>query len=50
MKKKLFRTLRSLSEQVLGKEETDKIINETIKEVLEETKPKRKRVFKKVDK
>ena len=41
MKKKLFRALRNLSEEVLGKEETDKIINETVKEVLEETKPKK---------
>ena len=49
MKKKVFRALRSLANEVLGKEETDKIINETVKEVLEETKPKRKRT-KKVDK
>ena len=49
MKKKLFRALRNLSEEILGKEETDKIINETVKEVLEETKPKRKRIFKKVE-
>ncbi len=46
MKKKVLRALRSLANDVLGKEETDKIINDTVKEVLEETKPKRKRVKK----
>lgn len=35
--------LREMSEKVLGKEETDRIIDETVKEVLEETKPKRVR-------
>ena len=49
MKKKLFRELRRIANEVLGEEETDKIINETVKEVLEETKPKRKRIFKKVE-
>lgn len=47
MKKKVFRALRSLSEKVLGEEETNKIIKDTIdKEIntlLEETKPKRKK-------
>lgn len=62
MKKKVFRALRSLSEKVLGEEKTNEIIQDTIKKykeetldkeintLLEETKPKRKRVFKKVDK
>ena len=35
--------LRELSNKVLGEEETEKIINETVKEVLEETKPKKKK-------
>ena len=43
MKKKVLRALRNLAEEILGKEETDKVINEAVKEVLEETKPKRKR-------
>ena len=53
MKKKVFRTLRSLSEKVLGEEKTNQIIKDTIEKeinkILEETKPKRKR-SKKVDK
>ena len=47
MKKALFRKLRTISENILGKEETDKIIKETaektVKEFLEETKPKKKK-------
>lgn len=46
MKKKLFRELRALANEVLGKEETDKIIEETVKEVLEdvkEEKPKKRK-------
>lgn len=43
MKKAMLRKLREISEQVLGKEETDKIIEETVKEVLEETKPRKKK-------
>lgn len=42
MKKKVLRKLREISEEVIGKEETEKIIDETIKDVLEETKPKKK--------
>lgn len=42
MKKRLFRKLRELSNKVLGEEETNKIIDDTVKEVLEETKPKNK--------
>ena len=43
MKKKMLRKLREVCEEVIGKEETDKIINDTVKEVLEETKPKIKK-------
>ncbi len=51
MKKKVLRALRNLANEVLGKEETEKIINETVKEVLEETKPKKtSKRAKKVDK
>ena len=42
MKKRVLRKLREISENLLGKEETEKIISETVKEVIEETKPKRK--------
>ena len=35
--------LRELSNKVLGEEETEKIVNDTVKEVLEETKPKKKK-------
>lgn len=42
MKKRVFRKLRALANEILGKEETNKIIKETVKEVLEE-KPKRKK-------
>lgn len=42
MKKTMLRKLRTMSEQFIGKEETDKIIEETVKKVLEETKPKKK--------
>lgn len=46
MKKTMLRKLRQKSEQFIGKEETNKIIEETIKEVLEETKPKKKKTKK----
>lgn len=46
MKKVMLRKLREMAESTLGKEETDKLINETIEEVLEETKPKRKTTLK----
>lgn len=47
MKKRMFRKLRELAVEVLGEEETNKIIDETVKEVLEETKPKKKTTTKK---
>lgn len=43
MKKKLLRKLRAISNEVVGEKETNKIIEDTIKEVLEETKPKKKK-------
>lgn len=47
MKKAILRKLTTISESVLGKEETDKIIKEnidkTVNELLEETKPKPKK-------
>ena len=43
MKKKMLRKLREVCEEVIGKEETEKIIKDTVKEVLEETKPKTKK-------
>lgn len=43
MKKKMLRKMREICNNVIGEEETEKIIEETIKEVLEETKPKKKR-------
>ena len=50
MKKKVFRKLRALANEVLGKEETDKIIKETVKEVLEDTKEEKPKRKKKADK
>lgn len=43
MKKKVLRKLRELSNEILGEKETNKIIEDTVKEVLEETKPKSKK-------
>ena len=43
MKKKMLRKLRELSNEVLGEEETNKIVEDTVNEVLEETKPKTKK-------
>ena len=55
MKKALFRKLRQMSENVLGEEKTNEIINDTIEEfkektidkeidkLLEETKPRKSR-------
>ena len=40
MKKAILRKLREKCEKVLGKEKTDKIIEDTVKKVLDETKPK----------
>lgn len=41
MKKKVLRKLRAISNEILGEEETNKIIEESVKEVLEETKLKK---------
>ena len=46
MKKAVLRKLRELSEKVLGEEETNKIIGNAVKEVLEETNPKKKETTK----
>ena len=46
MKKAMLRKLRELSEEIIGKEETDKIVKETVEEILEETKPKEKEIVK----
>lgn len=43
MKKAVFRKLRALANEVIGEKETEKIIKDTVKEVLEETKPKKKK-------
>lgn len=43
MKKVMLRKLRQMSNEILGEEETNKIIDEEIEKVLEETKPKRKK-------
>ncbi len=43
MKKKILRKLREFSNDIIGEEKTNKIIEDTIKEVLEETKPKTKK-------
>nr|DAU99332.1 MAG TPA: hypothetical protein [Caudoviricetes sp.] len=42
MKKKMLRKLRETCNELIREEETNKIITETIEEVLEETKPKKK--------
>ena len=38
----MLRKLRENCNELIGEEETNKIITETIEEVLEETKPKKK--------
>ena len=43
MKKAMLRKLRQISNEILGEEETNKIIQEEIEKVLEETKPKKKK-------
>ena len=43
MKKKILRKLREFSNDIIVEEKTNKIIEDTIKEVLEETKPKTKK-------
>ena len=50
MKKAMLRKLRAMSNEILGEEETDKIIENTVKELLEETAPKKKTKKKKSDK
>lgn len=43
MKKAMLRKLRQMSNELIGEEETNKIIQEEIEKVLEETKPKKKK-------
>lgn len=43
MKKKLLRKLREICNDVIGEKETNKIIEDEINKVLEETRPKKKR-------
>lgn len=50
MKKKLFRELRNLANKVLGEKETNKIIDETIEEVVKEIKEDKPKKKKRVDK
>lgn len=50
MKKAVLRKLRAMSENIIGEEETNKIIEETVQEVLKETKPKKTTKKKKSDK
>ena len=46
MKKKMLRKLREISNEILGEKEINKIIEKTINEVLEDTRPKKKRIKK----
>lgn len=46
----MLRKLRTMSNEVLGEEKTNQIIEETVKELLEETAPKKKTKKKKSDK
>ena len=39
MKKKILRKLRKITSELIGEEQTNKIINEQIENVLDETKP-----------
>lgn len=48
--KKAMIEKRAISNDILGEEETDKIINETVDNFLKETKPKKKNKKKKSDK
>ena len=43
MKKSMLRKLRQISNELIGEEETNKIIQDEIKKVLEDTKPKKKK-------
>lgn len=40
MKKAMLRKMRQISNELIGEEETNKIIQEEIEKALEETKPK----------
>lgn len=40
MKKAMLRKLRQISNELIGEEETNKIIQEEIEKILEETNPK----------
>lgn len=42
MKKAMLRKIRQMSEEVLGEEKTNEIIDKTIQKVIKETKPKKK--------
>ena len=46
----MLRKLRAMSNEVLGEEETNKIIENAFKELLEETTPKKKTKKKKSEK
>lgn len=46
----MLRKLRAISNEVLGEEKTNQIIEETIRKVLDETAPKKKSKKKKSDK
>lgn len=50
MKKAMLRRLRAMSNEVLGEEKTNEIIEETVRKVLEETTPKKKTKKKKSEK
>jgi len=43
MKKKMLRKLRKICNDVIGEKETNKIIEDEVNKVLEETRPKKKR-------
>lgn len=43
MKKKVLRKIREISNNIIGEKETNKIIKEEIKKILDETNPKKKR-------
>lgn len=50
MKKRVFRKLRALANEVIGKEETDKIIKEEVDKFLEEIKEEKPKKKKKAEK
>lgn len=43
MKKAMLRKLRAMSNKILGVEKTNQIIEETVRKVLDETTPKKKK-------